>query len=302
MSSIYKLTPRDSARSTPQLDDTTSNNTVQPYIRNQLPSCILVLRDIPLKDVPGELAMADQSDKGMIYIAAAQIVPPDDSVDDTSDDQEQPEFIRFCEHISELPGKWPEDTIVDILAIPKPFLSRASALVDTIGPQQLAYQNALARVIPDYIASAKSAIKGYNDISVFCQPLDRLILSSVQIQLGNRMAANATPGKRRLISALAYIDDNIQIGELDARMVANAVNISERQLHRTFSSANLSVASEIRQRRLSLVYDQLIKNPQMKITNIAMSAGYLSLATFYRQFKKHFGLTAKEVQQMFIAS
>jgi AraC-like DNA-binding protein len=302
MSSIYKLTTRESAGSTPQLDDTTSTNTVQPYIRNQLPSCILVLRDIPLKDVPGELTMADQSDKGMIYIAAAQITPPDDSVEDASGDQEQPEFIRFCENISELPGKWPEDTIVDILAIPKPFLSRASALVDTIGPQQLAHQNALARVIPDYIASAKSAIKGYNDISVFCQPLDRLILSSVQIQLGNRMAANATPGKRRLISALAYIDDNIQIGELDARMVANAVNISERQLHRTFSSANLSVASEIRQRRLSLVYDQLIKNPQMKITNIAMSAGYLSLATFYRQFKKHFGLTAKEVQQMFIAS
>ena len=83
---------------------------------------------------------------------------------------------------------------------------------------------------------------------------------------------------------------------LAPEMVARAMNISERSLHRAYELSGESFASALRSHRLGQCKTAL-RNPMAAgrlIATIAFDCGFESLATFNRQFQAAFGMSPSE--------
>lgn len=96
-----------------------------------------------------------------------------------------------------------------------------------------------------------------------------------------------------------FIRSNIGQPGLSVGDIADAVNISERQLARVFSDHNMGVAEYVAEMRLNLAHDML-SSPRMDdltIGQIARRAGYQHLSHFSRSFKAKYGATAREVRK-----
>ncbi|MFC4299878.1 AraC family transcriptional regulator [Castellaniella hirudinis] len=79
--------------------------------------------------------------------------------------------------------------------------------------------------------------------------------------------------------------------DLTPAMVAFDLGISVRQLYVVFESAEQSFTHTLTRLRLEDVKQLLDSAPALSITQIAGSCGFDSLATFYRAFKRHYGIS-----------
>ena len=126
--------------------------------------------------------------------------------------------------------------------------------------------------------------------------LDHLLAAS----LGGKDARSAglanTVANERFLAALRYIKDNVESPGLSPRAIAAHLCISQRQLHRAFEARGRTVSAEIRRLRLERACDLLRHCPAMPVTQVALSCGFDSLATFYRAFKAGVGMTASELR------
>ena len=100
----------------------------------------------------------------------------------------------------------------------------------------------------------------------------------------------------RLQKAIDYIEENLShpIGLTD---VSNAAFSSLSYFHRVFYfMTGFTVKEYIRRRRLSNAAYQL-HCTELLITDIAFNAGYETLETFTRAFKKHYGVSPRAFRQ-----
>ncbi len=90
----------------------------------------------------------------------------------------------------------------------------------------------------------------------------------------------------------SYIETHLAETDLGPLMIASALGISVRHVHRVFSSRGCSVADWIRERRLRQCRSDLSdpRLTQKSITEIAFFWGFNDSAHFSRTFKKQFGV------------
>src|SRR5215831_8229307 len=88
--------------------------------------------------------------------------------------------------------------------------------------------------------------------------------------------------------ALAYIDRRISDAALDPAMVAAAIGVSTRYLHRVFESSENSVSTHIRAKRLESARADLAdeKMCQRSISEIALRNGFANQSSFATSFKR----------------
>lgn len=104
---------------------------------------------------------------------------------------------------------------------------------------------------------------------------------------------NGETGDDHLELAKAIIESHLRDPDLCARLIAERIGISERQLCRVFNRAGTGVASYVLDRRLELAH-QLLTSPNAAssaIAEIAGDCGFLSASHFTRTYKRHFGTT-----------
>jgi AraC-like DNA-binding protein len=98
--------------------------------------------------------------------------------------------------------------------------------------------------------------------------------------------------------ALAYIDRRVGDPDLDPAMIAAAIGVSTRYLHRVFEASENSVGASIRVRRLQRAHEELSDRRlrQRSISEIANRNGFANQSSFATCFKKEFGVSPRTVR------
>ena len=97
-----------------------------------------------------------------------------------------------------------------------------------------------------------------------------------------------------------YIDTNLYKSSLGPKDIAEAMNISVRQLHNLFTNEAESVLNFIYRRRLELCCEFLVCQSHMRtsITQIAFLCGFENASHFSRRFKAYFGMSPREYRAL----
>jgi AraC family transcriptional regulator len=104
--------------------------------------------------------------------------------------------------------------------------------------------------------------------------------------------------KARVDAAIAFINEHLA-QDLSLEDLAAAAHFSAFHFHRIFSAIVGETPQQFLNRiRLERAANHLVKNPAHSITQIAISCGFSSPATFARSFKKHFGISANEYRKV----
>jgi len=98
----------------------------------------------------------------------------------------------------------------------------------------------------------------------------------------------------RIDQTVTFINQHLDL-TLDLKQVAQVSHYSPYHFHRIFTAVVGETPQDFVNRvRLEKAANMLQKSPALTITDIALTCGFSSSATFARSFKKHFGLTASE--------
>jgi AraC-like DNA-binding protein len=158
----------------------------------------------------------------------------------------------------------------------------------------------MGRIAADLIASLVQNASDAGEAAAAClatQILDILAIAfeagPVDLPEGPSLAQAAV--RRR---AFACIDRRISDAALDPAMVAAAIGVSTRYLHRVFESSEKSVSTLIRDKRLQRAHADLAdeRMGQRSISEIALRHGFANQSSFATTFKKEFGVSPRAVR------
>jgi AraC-like DNA-binding protein len=90
---------------------------------------------------------------------------------------------------------------------------------------------------------------------------------------------------------------NLDRADLSAPQVAAALGISERQLHRLFEPTGLTFARHVLACRLERARLVLKQYPALSVADVAKRCGFDGVSTFYRVFRKAYGLSPTDLRQ-----
>jgi AraC-like DNA-binding protein len=178
------------------------------------------------------------------------------------------------------------------LAVCRPFitgpddlLARPLAAVPGIEALAVGYFNAFVAQAPHLSGAAAE---------VAVRTLAQLVFMARGVA-----APGSEPGREavraaRLVAARNFIDKSLQRADLTPAVAARALGISVRALHALFEPSGTSFARYLLARRLDAARLLLARDPCRPITDIAFACGIDSLPTFYRNFRRAFGMTPSE--------
>ena len=95
----------------------------------------------------------------------------------------------------------------------------------------------------------------------------------------------------RLRAVQAYIENNLEWGDMTPTNAARALGISVRQLHLLFGPTGTTFSRYVLSRRLERARLLLALQPRRKIIDVAFTCGIESSTVFYRAFRDAFGTT-----------
>lgn len=104
--------------------------------------------------------------------------------------------------------------------------------------------------------------------------------------------ASTEAGRRSIV--LDFVDAHLDDTRLNTASIAARLDLTDRTMRRLFSSAERSLAEEIRMRRLSAALHML--RGTVPIGEIAGRCGFASHPHFSRAFRMHYGCTPREVR------
>lgn len=127
--------------------------------------------------------------------------------------------------------------------------------------------------------------------------LDLLITSLKAEESVTRQAPDNVADKH-LHRIKRFIGMHFKDSELSPDVIAQAVSISKRYLHKLFKEEGISVSAYIKQLRLDACQKALI-NPELRhltTTNIALDCGFGDISHFHRCFKAEYQLTPRQLR------
>jgi AraC family transcriptional activator of tynA and feaB len=94
-----------------------------------------------------------------------------------------------------------------------------------------------------------------------------------------------------------FVLENLADPALCAELIAAAVGVSERQLHRLFQSSGATLERWIWQQRLQRCREDLARSPHARISEIAFAHGFSDAAHFSRAFRDMFGISPRDFRK-----
>lgn len=101
----------------------------------------------------------------------------------------------------------------------------------------------------------------------------------------------------RVGNALRLMGAKLHDSALSPADIAARLGISTRQLHLDFEETGMTFSRKLQSLRLDMARRLLLQDPSRGVTEIAFACGFESLSTFYRAFKRAFGMTASEFRE-----
>lgn len=95
-----------------------------------------------------------------------------------------------------------------------------------------------------------------------------------------------------------FVRQHLRNPELSVELIADATEVSARQIHRLFADESLSLMRWIWTQRLEHCYRELTQAdpPERSVSEIAFAWGFNDQAHFSRAFRRHFGLSPREAR------
>jgi transcriptional regulator GlxA family with amidase domain len=154
----------------------------------------------------------------------------------------------------------------------------------------------ISKLAAQYLSSFSDSVQDLPpaELDAAIAAFDLLVAAS----LGDTPALQRDEGRAlnaaRVVMARGYIERNVDNTSLAPEHVAAHLGVSARQVHRIFAREGTSVTLELRRLRVRRAQALLARQPLRAVTDIALSCGFDSLATFYRCFRTETGMTASE--------
>ena len=100
----------------------------------------------------------------------------------------------------------------------------------------------------------------------------------------------------QLHAARQNLVQNLFRPDLSPTLVADLLGVSVRQIHRLFEPTGESFSRTLTTLRLAEAHQQLRGDVTRPVADIAFACGFESLATFYRVFRRAYGLSPGDVR------
>jgi AraC-like DNA-binding protein len=133
---------------------------------------------------------------------------------------------------------------------------------------------------------------------------DHAVATLVQLTLMARGSSSAREESGRaairqglLQRARDVIAINLDRADLSAPLVAAALGVSERQLHRLLEPTGMTFARHVLACRLERACLVLKQYPTLNVADVAKRCGFDGVSTFYRVFRKAYGLSPADLRQ-----
>ncbi len=209
----------------------------------------------------------------------------------------RPGELVICDPILPLAAKARADFDYELWMLPRKLLD----------PHVPAARRSRSLVLLGGSAGLDGMIKAYLD--AFARQLQSLDDGEVDVVADNfcrllAVACGSAAGEQhealrlaRLEEAKRYVDLRLADPDLTAEKTAAALRISVRSVHLLFEPSGESFGQYVLRRRLEECRATLT-NPigERSIADVAFGWGFNNLATFYRTFRRAFGVTPSEVR------
>lgn len=198
-----------------------------------------------------------------------------------------------------LPGETESLTGYDheIWSFPRHLLDPHLAAVRRPRLLCLSHQNGLGAVVCSYLAalSAQAEALDETEAAVVADNFCRLVAVAVGKAEGDHRDALRAGREERL---KRYIGAHLSDPELSAATVAAAMKMCVRQVHSVFEPTGMSFGEYVLRRRLEECRSALTAASGLRrsVTDIAFAWGFNSLPTFYRTFRRTFGVSPSEIR------
>jgi AraC-like DNA-binding protein len=187
------------------------------------------------------------------------------------------------------------------LRLPRAILTAGVANVDACVARPILERTAVLRLLADYIgAIGKADILSSPDLVETCVPhvhdLAVLILGAKRD--ARELAEQRGLRAARLAAVLRAIESGRSEPTLSAVVVARALGVTPRYVHRLLEETGRSFTHHLLERRLekaaALLRDQRWR--ERRISDIASEAGFTDLSYFNRAFHRRFGMTPSDMR------
>lgn len=193
------------------------------------------------------------------------------------------------------------DREMRMFQIQRSALGRLAGTFDDEPIRSLSSRRAELQLLLGY-APHVAAMDGMTDDLAALVAKQMAELATVAIGAHRDAEAEAMAGGVRaawLIKAKACIWDELGRSDLSAAMVARALGISPRYLHRLFESTGSTFMEFVTAARLKQIHAALSDPAQAnrKITDIALQAGFADIRTFNRQFRQAYAMSPSDLRE-----
>lgn len=187
------------------------------------------------------------------------------------------------------------------LLIPRQMVDAWLAPGQTVTRHYLQNQPGLQGLIGDYVAGIGRHLPALSmaEAGIALETLGRLIAAAVGFHGDRREAARHALRAARLQQANDLIDRHFRAADLTPDQVAVMLGISLRQLHLLYEPTGESFSQRLQRRRVETCRQALDDPAQdhRTISDIAFDAGFDNLATFYRAFRRRYGMQPSDIRQ-----
>lgn len=184
--------------------------------------------------------------------------------------------------------------------VPRRYVEAWLAPGQTITTLPLLYQPGLQGLISDYIAGFSRHFPSLTQpqAETALETLGRLMAMAAGFHRDRREAGRAALREAKLQQAVELIERHFRAVDLTPDRVALMLGVSLRQLHLLFEPSGESFGQRL-QRRRAEACRQALSDPAQDhraISDIAFDAGFDNLATFYRVFRRLYGMTPSDLR------
>src|SRR4051794_16257677 len=186
----------------------------------------------------------------------------------------------------------------DVWLLPRALLAPRLGTSPRPSSLRLASRHGLGALLSTYLDALTAQLPGLGDASAAgaIEHLCGLVALAC-----TEAHPEAIEGGREALRAAAlervrqYVDRHLADFDLSPERVAKAVGLSLRQLHRVFEPAGETFARYVTRRRLETCRAALTGSGR-PLADIAFAAGFDSLSTFNRAFRRTFGAAPSELR------
>lgn len=187
-----------------------------------------------------------------------------------------------------------------VLQLPRQTLQPHLSLTEDLTARLISGKTGLGHVTYNFVTSTWQQLDQLDEDSfkLLADTTVDLLVASLQ----NRCLKSSPPlsnQSTKVVLIKAFINKQLRNPQLSVEMIAKALHLSPRYLHRLFQHEGTTIARFIRMLRLEKCREELMSLQQAhrSITEIAFSWGFNNAAHFSHLFKKQYGLSARAYRQ-----